>query len=181
MLITYSGAQSSGKSTLLQKCKEIYKDKFQYVEEITRKVKAKGLPINEQGNNLTQLLILNSHIENSLLQNAILDRCILDGLIYTQYLFKHKKVDQWVADYSIYLYQELITKYDYIFYTEPVDLENDGVRSINKEFREEILDKFEKMMKFDKQYLRNKVIRLTGSVEERMKKIAETIKIDPTN
>lgn len=176
-LIVLSGAQSSGKTTLLHRCKELYKEKFQYADKITRKVKAKGLPINEQGNNLTQLLIINSHIENSLLQNAILDRCILDGLVYTQYLCKHKKVDQWVADYSLYVYMELIPKYDYIFYTEPVELKDDGVRSVNKEFRKEIIEKFEGMIDLDETYLRNKVIRLSGSVEERMKKISETIKV----
>ena len=56
-IFSFTGPSSSGKSTLLTECKHKYSNKFTYVEEITRKIKNKGLPINEQGSDLTQLLI----------------------------------------------------------------------------------------------------------------------------
>ena len=84
MLISFSGVQSSGKSTLLKACQEHYGDRFEFVEEVTRLVKREfSVPINEQGTGLTQCLIVNKHIENVLrfreTKGAIFDRCILDG------------------------------------------------------------------------------------------------------
>jgi len=175
MLISFSGSSSSGKSTLLQKCKENYNHNFTCVEEITRKIKAKGFNINEAGDDITQILIINSHIENSLIQNAILDRCALDGLIYTKYLYYKGQVRSSTVETAEIVYNYLIPKYDVIFYTEPLPLIDDGIRSISTSFREITIQLFEEQIKKDT-LLASKIVRLSGSVDERMDIIDDKIK-----
>jgi len=179
MLISFSGVQSSGKTTLLKACKELYFDRFQFVDEVTRLVKREfNVPINEEGTGLTQCLIINKHIENALrfreTQGAILDRCILDGYCYTGYLTLEGSVPQWVFDYSKRVFEKLISQYDVIFYTEPADVQlvDDGERSINIEFRNKMIEIFEFVLnKHHDGLLRNKLVRLKGSVEERIEAI----------
>ena len=96
MIISFTGAQSTGKSTLLDKCKEEFGDKFVYFPEITRQIKSEcGVAINEAGDNTTQILIVSEHIKNILKaskQDSILDRCILDGLVIFSFslIFSHR-------------------------------------------------------------------------------------------
>jgi deoxyadenosine/deoxycytidine kinase len=66
MIITFCGTQSVGKSTLLSALQkdERYKE-WMFEPEITRSLKEKfGLNINESGDSITQLFVLNSHLEN---------------------------------------------------------------------------------------------------------------------
>ena len=174
MKIAFTGAQSTGKTTLL---KELKRDselslKYDFRDEITRRMQKKGLSINEGGNDITQLLIMNSHIKNTLIDNVIMDRCVLDGLVYTDWMYGKKKVEQWVIEYAENVFNLLIDRYDHIFYLTPeFDIEDDGVRSTDIDFRNEIVDLFDHYIKLYK----IPVIKLTGTVEQRLNKIKETI------
>ena len=98
MRVSFTGAQSTGKTTLLNKCKEVYKD-YKFVDEVTRYVKKTyDVKINEIGGTETQLYILAEHIKNHLRsdENLILDRCILDGYVYTKYQVLNGKVSEQV-------------------------------------------------------------------------------------
>lgn len=183
-LISFSGAQSTGKSTLLNACKEVYKDQFVFVPEITRELKRQfGVAINEQGTDLTQTLILAEHVKNYYRfidkannQNFLLDRCILDGYVYTRYLVNHGIVsDSSFAKVAERLLVELLPKHDMIFYTSPADVKlvNDGERSTNVEFRDEIIEIFESCMYFARGC--TNVVVLEGSVEDRMQQIKQNI------
>ncbi len=173
MVISFTGAQSTGKSTLLTKMQtdERFR-KFNFVPEITRGLKKKyKLDINEDGDEFTQLVTVNSHLYNYLDfkdKDVVLDRCILDGLIYTMYQYQKKKIPIEMYHYTEYLFKKLIGSIDIILYTEPdIPLVDDGERSANKEFRDIIISLFEEAINhFD-----IKVIRLNGSVDNRMKTI----------
>lgn len=179
MIVSFTGAQSTGKTTLLKLCKELYSDKFEFVDEVTRLVKREfNVPINEGGTDITQCLIINKHIENvhRLRENSgvILDRCILDGLCYTGYLTLEGKVSKWVFDYATEVYNELIKSVDLIFYTNPYDVElvDDGERSVDKVFRDHMIEIFEFVIARDHEgVLKDKVVILKGTVEERMEQI----------
>jgi hypothetical protein len=181
MRVAYTGAQCTGKSTLLQKCKEIYRD-YRFVDEVTRLVKRSyGVNINEAGGTETQLYILAEHIKNHLLpgDNLILDRCILDGYVYTKYQVNNKKVSEDVLHAFSSVYSVLINKLDYIFYTDPsdVDLVDDGERSIDHKFRNDVIEIFEDLITHKMSPKnREKVIRLKGSVEERLQIIEKYLK-----
>jgi len=179
MIISFSGVQSSGKSTLLKACQELYGDRFEFVEEVTRLVKREfNVPINEEGTGLTQCLIVNKHIENVLrfreTKGVILDRCILDGYCYTGYLTLQGTVPKWVFEYTKNVFKRLITQYDVIFYTDPSDIEliDDGERSTSIDFRNRMIESFEFVLNHHKDdLLKDKIVRLKGTVEERMEAI----------
>jgi nicotinamide riboside kinase len=175
-LISFTGAQSSGKTTLLNKCKDELPGKWYYVDEVTRYVKRRyGESINEQGTDMTQLMIINTHIENSYLINTldnsydgvILDRCIVDGLVYTEWLHEQGHVSKWVLDYAKEIYNLLLPKLDIILYTDPnIPLIDDGERSINVEFKNDIVQKFENIFNTTILYA-HKLSILSGDVDSR--------------
>jgi hypothetical protein len=174
MRVSFTGAQSTGKTTLLNKCKEIYKD-YKFVDEVTRYVRRTyDVKINEIGGTETQLYILAEHIKNHLKpdENLMLDRCILDGYVYTKYQVNQGKVSEQVLHAFNGVYSVLIDKLDYIFYTDPSDVKlvDDGERSVDFKFRDDIIDIFETLITYKMSPKnREKIIRLKGSVEERMK------------
>lgn len=179
MLISLTGAQSTGKSTLLERCcKHEHFRNFHCVREVTRKVKRERLvDINESGGNMTQLFILNEHLNNHHLSNdTILDRCIVDGMVYTEYLESIEQVDYWISIYASHLFKELVSNLDYIFYTEPSDVKlvDDGERSMNIQFRDSIIERFNKWLEVASEY--TNVVTVSGSVENRLNTIIETIK-----
>lgn len=181
MRVSFSGAQSTGKTTLLQACKEIYKD-YKFVDEVTRYVRRTyDVKINEIGGTETQLYILAEHIKNHLRtdENLILDRCILDGYVYTKYQVNQGKVSHSVLEAFNGVYNALMDKLDYIFYTDPSDVKlvDDGERSTDFKFRDDIINLFEDIINY-KMSPKNKekIIRLKGSVDKRMQTIEKYLK-----
>jgi nicotinamide riboside kinase len=183
MIISFTGAQSTGKTTLLTKCKELYPD-YEFVDEVTRYVKREyNVNINEGGTDITQLLIINQHIQNAFRhipenkKGVIMDRCIVDGLVYTVYLAAENKISRWVADYARNIFDLLITRVDKIFYTWPGDvpLVDDGERSINNEFRDKIITTFDLLFDTYNDNMKDKLVILKGTVDERLNLIKETL------
>jgi len=167
MRIAITGAQSTGKSTLLRYLKNDDDLKgFEFIDELTRKIAAKGININEEGSNMSQIFTVTIHAENIVKDHFISDRCALDGLVYTKWLFDQGKVDKWMLDYAVGVAKEVIPRYDYIFYLPAeIPIEDDGIRSANVKFRDEIVALFEKYTK----ELGIKLIELGGSVKDRAK------------
>ena len=175
MKIAITGAQSTGKTTLLNELKSEFSNTHLpiFLDEVTRKVKEYGVSINEDGGDMTQVLIMNSHVENILHEDSIMDRCALDGVVYTRWMYNKGLVEGWVMDYAERVFTLLIEKYDKIFYLIPeFDIEDDGVRSTDIDFRNEIVTLFN-------QYIVEceiPVIQLTGSVDNRVSLILEELK-----
>jgi len=182
MIVSFSGAQSTGKTTLLNKIRGLNPFGIEYVDEVTRRIKRDfNLPINESGGDLTQTMIMSDHIANIYqkynLTDVILDRCALDGIVYTQWLYNKGKVSKEVLQWAKKIYHTLIGKYDIIFVTSPADvpLVDDGERSVNLEFREEIIDIFD-MYTYDMNiYSEKNIFAVEGTVEERIKYIKKVL------
>jgi len=180
MLIGFTGAQSTGKSTLLN---EMVHDKHfrkcSFVKEVTRKVAGKGLRINDHGDDTTQLFILSEHLYNHHAEERcmVLDRCIIDGYIYTRWLHKQGSVSDWVYKYACKLHDLLISRLDVVFYTHPVDvpLTNDGVRSVDIDFRNDIIDLYDEYISTRHTNAKTQLITLRGDVHARMKQIKQTL------
>lgn len=174
MRIGISGAQSVGKTTLQnalrsEKCFWSYHIR----NEVTRKVRDLGLAINEGGSDTTQELIMKEHIYNLVMfDNMITDRTSLDGLVYTTWLYNQQKVSEDCYIDTINIFKKTIGMYDHIFYITPeFPIEDDGVRSASEQWQKEIVDIFEDtMLEFGL-----KVVRVSGSVRERVNTILKTI------
>jgi hypothetical protein len=181
MRVSFTGAQSTGKTTLLNKCKEIYKD-YKFVDEVTRYVRRTyDVKINEIGGTETQLYILAEHIKNHLKpdENLMLDRCILDGYVYTKYQVQQGKVKEDVLHAFNSVFNLLFDKLDYVFYTDPSDVKlvDDGERSVDFKFRDDIIVLFEDLITYKiSPKNKEKIVRLKGSVEQRMKIIEKYLK-----
>jgi len=167
MKIAITGAQSTGKSTLLRFLKQDEDLKgFEYIDELTRKIAAKGININEEGSNMSQIFTITIHAENIIKDHFISDRCALDGLVYTRWLYDQGKVSKWIMEYAKGVADEVLPRYDYIFYLPPeIPIEDDGIRSADESFRKEVTKLFEHYI--DRYKL--KVFELTGSVADRAK------------
>lgn len=176
MLIAFSGAQCSGKTTLINLLKENEKLKnFDITEKEIRNLTNKGFEINEEGDSQTQLQVMNIHLNNILSnKNKILDRCMLDCFCYTQYLYEKGKIERFIYELIKKAFTEVIySKYSIIFYTKPdFKFIEDGVRSNKNNFRNKMDEIFEELIKkYDVP-----VIRLEGSIEKRIKIINDIFK-----
>jgi len=185
MIFSFTGAQSTGKTTLLNhlhKCNGDYP--FEFVPEVTRLVmRDYEMPINEDGGDLTQMLIMTEHVRNVYRNKAdhlirgvhqIFDRCALDGIVYSLWLQHNDKISRRCYDACDLIYEELKDKYDIIFYTSPEDVKlvDDGERSVDVKFRNDIINTFNIFL--DRGY-DGEVVVLEGSVEERLKTIKSTL------
>ena len=177
MKIAISGAQSVGKTTLINalRSEEALKQ-YTFCTEVTRRVKGYGLNINEEGDDITQRLIMQEHIVNVFMNdNMICDRSALDGIVYSDYLWSEQKIKWETMNFAYKVYEKLISKYDIIFYIAPeFEIENDGVRSIDKKFRDRIVTLFNDQNKKLKDNNID-VVPISGSVRERVEQVLQKI------
>lgn len=182
LLITFTGAQSTGKSTLLEKMRNDERFKYWSFEaEITRDLLKKyDLKINEDGDVFTQYVTCFSHVDNYLRnrdKHAVFDRCAIDSFIYTTYAYhtsKNSAKDRDnMATIATAVLDLLYDKYDIIFYTSPdIPLVADGVRSPNEDYRNKIIELFEDYIQ---EFAPKNLVRLTGTVDERYSQIIKAV------
>ncbi len=186
MICSFTGAQSTGKTTLL---KALYEKNgsypFEFVPEVTRLVSREyNMPINESGGDLTQMLIMTEHVRNVYKNKAdhlirgvhqIFDRCALDGIVYSLWLLDNNKISKRCYQACELIWQNLKDKYDVIFYTSPKDVKliDDGERSVDNGFRNQIINIFN--IYFERGDIDSEVVMLEGSVEERLETIKSTL------
>ena len=174
MRIGLSGTQSTGKTTLLNvlRSERIFKD-YQVNDEVTRWVKSLNIEINEAGSDKSQELIMMKHLWNVIMyDNMITDRTALDVLVYSKWLFYNEKITETMMNRVEHSFQKIIEFYDHIFFLSPdFPLEDDGVRSTDEQWREEIHDMFLQEIEAGKVT----VTPLFGSVTDRVFQILDKI------
>lgn len=176
MIVTLSGAQGVGKTTLLNEMRNSREFAlFEFVDEVVRTLMKFGIKINEMGDAETQMAVMQAHIDNARLPvaNLVLDRCALDCHCYSIYLYRRGKISDEIFEISkISMIREL-SNYDVMFYIAPeFDIVPDGVRATDVSFRDEIAEIFEEVIEL----YGIEVIRLTGTVENRMKTILDALR-----
>lgn len=168
--IALVGASSTGKTTVYELLKHQL-PKYEYINESTRTVGSYGFPINEKGTDATQLAISSFHLE-ALLQpyNLILDRCYMDLLVYSKFMPKlSEKTYNYISD----IWGRVKNEYTHYVYF-PIEFESvdDGVRSVNEDWRKQVDEEFQKQLKT----VREPYLIVTGSPMERRNQILEFIK-----
>ena len=174
MRIGITGAQSVGKTTLLNALRsEKLFQSYAICDEVTRRVRGYGLPINEEGTDTTQRLIMNEHVYNVFMfDNMLTDRTALDCLVYTTWLYKSNQVGISTMRHVKEVFNKVWPKYDHIFYIEPeFDPVDDGVRSVDISFRDEIAELFESTIEKEKLSMH----RVKGSVRNRVNSIMDLL------
>lgn len=150
MRINFTGAQSTGKTTVLQLLSKKLPEMGVCTEVVRNLSKQLNIPINEVGTVEGQKWIFDRYYEiyqDS--DNYISDRCIIDPCAYTRYL-----TTQWhEKDEALGLLNELqrqlktikdealssLAKFGYVIYF-PIEfpIVSDGTRSMNEEFRHRV-------------------------------------------
>ena len=142
------------------------------MNQYCKEIKCEYLILGQGNNSGCSLIEMNEHIKNLLIENAIMDRCVIDGVVYTHWLYQQGNLEKWVFDFAVNVFNRYKDRYDYIFYLKPeFPIENDGTRSINIQFRDEIVELFDKYIT----QVNIPVISLTGTVEERLQQVYNTI------
>src|SRR5689334_17510473 len=129
MRIGITGVHGTGKTTLVEALATEPKFKgYRILTNMTRMLK-NVLPINQEGNDITQRYISNQHLAFlSMYDNFISDRTVLDTFAYTEYQHNNYKLNYETYAYCKEVYEFGIHKYDFIFYVEPeFELKGDGV------------------------------------------------------
>jgi len=178
-IYSFTGSHSTGKTTLLRIMKQDRRfANWLFIDEITRNIARSGIAINEQGDDKTQQLVIESHWNNMKFvegyEGKILDRWALDGFVYTKYLHNHGRVCDSTLEKSLNQLLYLKDRMTGIFYIRPeFDLVADGVRSENEQFRKDVADLFEQCI----EQFNIKVILLQGTIQQRYNTILEHMEV----
>lgn len=175
-----TGAQSTGKTTLLEALKklDLFRDPY-YVSSPTRSFKDKGLKINTEGDDATQNTVMQYHLDTAKMhipnRDIILDRCAIDGYVYTRYLYNKGKVSKECLDKAKKILDKCLIYYSKIYYIVPeFDVVADGVRDTDKSFRDEVAAIFDDVVRYAISKGKH-VVKLTGSVEDRVATVEESL------
>ena len=164
------GASSTGKTTVYELLKNKL-PKFDFINESTRTVGGYGFPINEEGTDATQLAISSFHLE-ALLQpyNLVLDRCYMDVVVYSKFM---KNINVSTYNYIEDTWNRVKNEYThYVYFPIEFDSIDDGVRSVNEEWRKQVDDEFKAVL----DGVRQPYLTITGSPMQRVEQIMEFIK-----
>lgn len=146
MKICISGPQCSGKSTLMKALGniEMFVD-HHFIDEPVRKLVAeKGIKINKIADYESQMMILEEHHRNTYRHYSLItDRGALDAFTYAtwSYLKGDYSYKEW-ADFSD-IFQKTMRRYDRIFILPPLEMKNDGFRSLDINWQNEIANLME--------------------------------------
>ena len=168
--IALVGASSTGKTTVYELLKNKL-PKYEFINESTRTVGSYGFPINEGGTSETQLAISSFHLE-ALIQpfNLVLDRCYMDLLVYSKFM---DKISVETYNYISDTWKRVKDEYThYVYFPIEFDSVDDGVRSVNEDWRKKIDAEFQEQLKG----VREPYLIVTGSPMERLNQILEFIK-----
>ena len=176
MKIGFCGTVSVGKTTLVKALKELpeFKD-YTFSTERSKYLRDLGIPLNTDSTIKGQIIFLAERSSELFIENMITDRTIIDVMAFTRLA---KSIPYFMADDLNDAVSHLLREYDYIFYVSPegVELEDNGVRTIDPEYRMEVDKEIQNLIIRHKSKLRN-YEELSGSTEERIEKIKQVLSL----
>ena len=176
MKIGFTGTMSVGKTTLVNALKEHpeFKD-YSFKTERSKYLRDLGIPLNTDSSTKGQIIFLAERCSELYDENIITDRTLIDVMAFTALA----KTIPLTFSYTFNdLCHDLISEYDYIFYISPdgVNIEDNGVRTTDPEYRESIDNEIKKIIKDKRGYIKN-LVELKGSIEERVEKVKQVLNL----
>jgi GTPase SAR1 family protein len=170
MKIGLCGTMSVGKTTLVNALKELpeFKD-YMFRTERSKYLMEQGIPLNTDSTFKGQLVFLAERSLELLQENIITDRTVIDVMAFARASNSMDHSEKYDFEQVATL---LIKDYDYIFYVSPegVDMEDNGVRETDIEYRKLIDSTITNFIKSKQLLIKNYGI-LEGSTEERIKQL----------
>jgi nicotinamide riboside kinase len=176
MKIGFCGTMSVGKTTLVNALKELPEfAEYEFRTERSKYLRDLGIPLNTDSTLKGQIIFFAERSSELLAENIITDRTIIDVMAFTRLA---KSIPYFMADALNDAVSHLIREYDYIFYVSPegVELEDNGVRTIDVKYRNEVDKEIQNLILRHRPKLRNYTI-LSGTTEERIEKIKQVISL----
>ena len=172
MKIGFCGTMSVGKTTLVKALQDIPELKdYQFATERSKYLSSLGIPLNHETTIEGQTIFLAERVSELMQPNIVTDRTIIDVMAFTKCAKKTSVID---GDAFEEYAKRFIYLYDYMFYISPegVDMEDNGVRETDLEYRKEIDECIQKLI------FKHRPIYFTikGSTEERIKQILNIVK-----
>jgi len=168
MRIGLTGTMSVGKSTLAKALGEIDMFKGYTIQtERSKYLRDIGIALNTDSTLKGQLVFAAERSIELMQSNIITDRTIYDVCAFT---LSAKSIEWTEKRYFTEILMQLRNEYDAIIYVSPegVDIEDNGVRTIDPIYREKIDFTIKEMLE---QYTPKKLITVKGSTEERINTI----------
>jgi nicotinamide riboside kinase len=179
MKIGFCGTISVGKTTLVNALRELpeFAD-YHFATERSKYLRDLGIPLNTDSTLKGQLIFLAERASELLHKNMITDRTVIDVMAFSHL---STTIPFFISADLNKAVSELIRDYDYIFYVSPegVELEDNGVRVVDSEYRMELDKTIKKLLeqhKFKLNSLKG-YSELSGTTEERIQKIKQVMSL----
>jgi nicotinamide riboside kinase len=176
MRIGFTGTMSVGKTTLVNALKELPEFAHHtFATERSKYLRDLGIPLNTDSTIKGQVVFLAERASELMCENIITDRTIIDVMAFTRLA---KSIPYYMGDDFEQLSSHLIREYDYIFYISPegVELEDNGVRTIDEKYRMNIDAEIKKIINSYKSKIKT-YVELSGTTEERIQKIKQVMSL----
>ena len=171
MRIGFCGTMSVGKTTLVNALKELpeFKD-YHFRTERSKHLMNLGIPLNTDSTLKGQLVFASERAAELMQEKIITDRTIIDVMAFCDL---SKSIDSAHKFYLNATLSFLINEYDILFYVSPkgVEIEDNGVRETNAEYRTAIDDKIKSIV----QMHRGNAITISGTVKERIEQVKNAV------
>lgn len=173
--ICFTGAQGTGKTTMLNELATEKEKGIEIITEVVRKLSKKGVKINKEGDETGQTRIFNDY--KKLLTKTpgfISDRGLIDVVAYTVYLARHNNISEEFANKQLKALHKFVKENNdimYCFFPIEFDIAADGVRDTDEQFRVEISEIILTILAA----LKISFVYIKGTVEERTDTIKKLI------
>ena len=174
MKIGLCGTMSVGKTTLVNALKKESEFKnYTFRTERSKYLNSMGIPLNTDSTLKGQLVFAAERSAELMQTNIITDRTIIDVMAFCELSKSMSKAEK---DHINGVLWHLIKEYDIIFHIDDlsVPMEDNGVRETDKNYRLDIHQKISSILGMHR-YMPGKVITISGTTEERINKIKESV------
>ena len=170
MKIGFCGTMSVGKTTLVNALKKLPEFKgYNFRTERSKYLKDLGIPLNTDSTLKGQCVFLAERASELMFENIITDRTIIDVMAFAVASKTMNHIDKEAfTDFA----RNLISEYDHIFYVSPegVEMENNGVRETDLEYRDLIDFTINHLINSNKHRIQN-FHSISGTTKDRIKQI----------
>jgi len=170
MKIGFCGTMSVGKTTLVNALAELseFKD-YKSTTERSKYLMGLGIPLNTDSTVKGQAVFLAERASELMNDNIITDRTIIDVMAFAKC---SKSMNYIEANDFCHFASNMLNEYDYIFYVSPegVDIENNGVRETNADYRKQIDEAIQLLIIKYRHKIKN-LVEIKGSTKERIKSV----------
>lgn len=176
MKIGFCGTMSVGKTTLVNALADLpeFKD-YKFRTERSKYLMEMGIPLNTDSTVKGQAVFLAERASELMQDNIITDRTIIDVMAFAKC---SKSMYYFEADDFCSFASHILEEYDYIFYVSPegVEIENNGVRETDAEYRKLIDQNIQLLITKYRHKIKN-LVEIEGSTEERIKIVKQAVSL----